>query len=112
MDAERILSGPNGAAIRYFREPPQAGLTTRFMPIVQKATAASGATAACEQLPDKVTVAGPCVRVPEPDLVGHVTTKAFDGLFVRVGDGESRIRETPAARGTELLKTVLGALGR
>ncbi len=111
-DAKKILSGPNDAATRYFRETTQAELTTRFLPIVQKATAASGATAAYKQVTDKVKVAGPFVRVPELDLDGYVTTKALDGLFVRVAEEERRIRETPAARGTELLKTVFGALGR
>lgn len=111
-DAKKILSGPNDAATRYFRETTQAELTTRFLPIVQKATAASGATAAYKQVTDKVKVAGPFVRVPELDLDGYVTSKALDGLFVRVAEEERRIRETPAARGTELLKTVFGALGR
>lgn len=111
-DAKKILSGPNDAATRYFRETTQAELTTRFLPIVQKATAASGATAAYKQGTDRVKVAGPFVRVPELDLDGYVTSKALDGLFVRVAEEERRIRETPAARGTELLKTVFGALGR
>jgi hypothetical protein len=111
-DAKKILGGTNDAATRYFRENTQAELTARFLPIVQKATAASGATAAYKQVTDKVKVAGPFVRVPELDLDGYVTTKALDGLFVRVAEEERRIRETPAARGTELLKTVFGALGR
>jgi hypothetical protein len=111
-DAKKILTGPNDAATRYFRETTQAELTTRFLPIVQKATAASGATAAYKQVTDKVKVAGPFVRVPELDLDGYVTAKALDGLFVRVAEEERRIRETPAARGTELLQKVFGAMGR
>jgi hypothetical protein len=111
-DAKKILTGPNDAATRYFRETTQADLTARFLPIVQKATAASGATAAYKQVTDKVKVAGPFVRVPELDLDGYVTAKALDGLFVRVAEEERRIRETPAARGTELLQKVFGAMGR
>jgi Protein of unknown function (DUF4197) len=111
-DAKKILTGPNDAATRYFRETTQADLTARFLPIVQKATAASGATAAYKQVTDKVKLAGPLVRVPELDLDGYVTAKALDGLFVRVAEEERRIRETPAARGTELLQKVFGAMGR
>lgn len=111
-DARKILGGTNDAATRYFRETTQAELSARFLPIVQKATASSGATAAYKQVTDKVKAAGPFVRVPELDLDGYVTSKALDGLFLRVAEEERRIRENPAARGTELLKTVFGALGR
>lgn len=107
-DAKKILSGSNNAATVYFRESTQTELTQKFLPIVQKATAASGATAAYKQITDKVKLAGPFVRVPELDLDGYVTEKALDGLFKQVAAEERRIRETPAARTTELLKSVFG----
>lgn len=110
-DAKKILAGSNNAATLYFRESTQAELTQKFLPIVQKATAASGATAAYKQVTDKVKLAGPFVRVPELDLDGYVTEKALDGLFKQVAAEEQRIRQMPAARTTELLKSVFG-LGR
>ncbi len=36
------------------------------------------------------------------------TQKAVDGLFVNIGQEEAKIRTNPAARTTELLKTVFG----
>jgi len=37
-----------------------------------------------------------------------VTNKALEGLFVMVGEEEKKIRSDPAARVTDLLKTVFG----
>ena len=42
------------------------------------------------------------------DLDHYVTNKALDGLFYMVGQEEIKIRTDPAARGTDLLKTVFG----
>ena len=42
------------------------------------------------------------------DLDHYVTTKALDGLFLMVGEEEKEIRTNPAARTTDLLKTVFG----
>jgi hypothetical protein len=51
----------------------------------------------------------PLVGKPESvDLDRHVTTKALDGLFYMLGQEEKKIRTDPAARVTELLKTVFG----
>ena len=51
----------------------------------------------------------PLVGKPESvDLDHHVTTKALDGLFYMIGQEEKKIRTDPAARVTELLKTVFG----
>ena len=40
-----------------------------------------------------------------------VTNKALDGLFLKIGDEEKKIREKPAARTSDLLKEVFGSLG-
>jgi len=37
-----------------------------------------------------------------------VTNKSLDGLFYMVGQEEKNIRTNPAARTTDLLKTVFG----
>jgi len=41
----------------------------------------------------------------------QVTTKALDGLFVKIADEEKAIREDPLARVTDLLRRVFGSLG-
>ena len=45
---------------------------------------------------------------PSLDLDDYVTREALDGLFTMVGREEKRIRTNPAARTTELLRTVFG----
>jgi len=42
------------------------------------------------------------------DLDDDVTSKSLDGLFHTVGEEEKKIRTNPAARTTDLLKTVFG----
>jgi hypothetical protein len=42
------------------------------------------------------------------DLDDYVTNKSLDGLFHMVGEEEKKIRTNPAARTTDLLKTVFG----
>lgn len=42
------------------------------------------------------------------DLDDYVTNKALDGLFATVAAEEKKIRTNPAARTTDLLKTVFG----
>ena len=47
----------------------------------------------------------------EQDLSDYVTGKALDGLFALVAEEEAKIRKDPAARTTELLERIFGALG-
>jgi hypothetical protein len=42
------------------------------------------------------------------DLDDYVTSKSLDGLFRMVGEEEKKIRTNPAARTTDLLRTVFG----
>ena len=48
----------------------------------------------------------PFVKMPNLDLESHVTDRTLDGLFRVIGEEEARIREDPAARTTELLRSV------
>ncbi len=108
-DAKMILSGPKDAATQYFHRTTGAELNQKFLPIVQQATAKSGATAAYKQLTEKAKLAGPFLSIPYLDLDAYVTGKAMDGLFTMVAEEEKRIRENPVARSTDLLKSVFGA---
>ena len=84
----------------------------KFRPIVQEATAKTGVTASYKQLMDKARFATPFLGGQSLDLDTYVTQKAMDGLFVVVAEEEARIRANPAARTTDLLKTVFGSLGK
>ena len=50
----------------------------------------------------------PFMKAESLDLDRYVTNKALDGLFFMVGQEEKKIRTDPAARVTDLLKTVFG----
>ena len=46
------------------------------------------------------------------DVDAYVTTKTLDGLFKMIAVEEKNLRENPAARTTDLLKQVFGAVGK
>jgi hypothetical protein len=50
----------------------------------------------------------PLVSKESMDLDHYVTSKALDGLFLMIGQEEKKIRTDPAARVTDLLRTVFG----
>lgn len=43
-------------------------------------------------------------------LDDYLTRKALDGLFLKIGQEEKRIRENPAARVNDILKRVFGSV--
>ena len=117
-DARAILSSTNTAATDYFRRTSEAELRTRLLPIVQSATAQAGVTGRYKEMLNKSGLGGSgflgglgrsLVGADNLDLDDYVTRKALEGLFVKIGDEETRIRENPKARSTELLKKVFGA---
>ena len=48
----------------------------------------------------------PLVEKKSVDLDHYVTNKAMEGLFYMVGEEEKKIRNDPAARVTDILKSV------
>ncbi len=48
----------------------------------------------------------PFTRRPAVDLESYLTERALDGLFTTLAEEETRIREDPVARTTELLRKV------
>ena len=50
----------------------------------------------------------PFMKSESMDLDHYATSKALDGLFYMVGEEERKIRTDPAARVTDLLRTVFG----
>jgi hypothetical protein len=114
-DAVGILRGPDTAATEYFRRTSETNLYERFLPIVGQATAKTGVTAAYKRMMDRVNVGGLGQIVfgqEAADLDAYITRKALDGLFLKIAEQEKLIRENPAARTTELLRKVFGAVAR
>lgn len=105
-DAKNILSGPDDAATQYFRSHTSDQLRALFKPTIDKSLDQVGSTQYYNQLTDKIAdipVIGKNININLPD---YVTEEALDGLFTMLASEEKKIRENPAARTTELLKTV------
>jgi Protein of unknown function (DUF4197) len=113
-DARTILTSTNNAATAYFRRTSETNLFARFLPIVRQATEQTGVTAAYKKLTEKASFGGlslgSFLGQDTMDLDGYVTRKALDGLFLKIGQEEQRIRENPVARTTDLLQKVFGAV--
>jgi hypothetical protein len=106
-DARKILSGDDTAATQYFREKTQDKLSAAFKPIISSSLDEVGATRSYKSMMAKYDSI-PFVSKQSLDLDHYVTGKALDGLFFMVGQEEKKIRSDPAARVTDLLKTVFG----
>ncbi|MDP4188649.1 MAG: DUF4197 family protein, partial [Bacteroidota bacterium] len=52
----------------------------------------------------------PLVKKVNPDLSDYVTQKAIEGLFVKMGQEEAKIRTNPAQQTSSVLKNVFGTV--
>lgn len=114
-DARSILTGTNNAATEYFRRTCGTNLHARFLPIVKTATENAGVTGAYKRMSEKAGAGfggfgGGLLAREMPDLDGYITSKALDGVFLKIADQEKLIRENPLARSSDLLKKVFGAV--
>lgn len=106
-DARKILQGGNTAATDFFREKTSAKLYDEFKPVVSSTMNKVGTVQAYKDMM-KPAESLPFLSKQSLDLDDYVTNKALDGLFFMVGQEEKKIRTDPAARVTDLLKTVFG----
>lgn len=108
QDAMGILKGPNDSATRYLERKTSKPLAQKMRPIVDEALADAGAVQAFE------SVAGEYQSLPfiggalDVDLSGHVVSYAEKAIFGYLGQEEAAIRTNPAARTTDLLRSVFG----
>lgn len=106
-DAIGILRGGDFAATNYFKQKTTTALTTAFSPVISSALKKVDAT---KYWADVFTVYNKFSKTPvNTDLTAYVTERAISGIFHEVGLEEQKIRRDPAARVTELLKTVFGS---
>ena len=106
-DARKILDGGDTAATEYFKARTTGKLTEAFRPIVSSSMNEVGTTRSYKEMMGKYS-ALPFASSELLDLDQYVTDKALEGLFHMVGQEEIKIRKDPAARVTDLLKTVFG----
>jgi len=106
-DARKILDGGDTAATEYFKAKTSGKLYGAFQPIVSSSMDDVGTTRSYKEMMGKYT-ALPFSSAESLDLDRYVTNKSLDGLFYLVGQEETKIRKDPAARVTDLMKTVFG----
>ncbi|WP_027859610.1 DUF4197 domain-containing protein [Marinobacterium jannaschii] len=107
-DAKRIFNGPDDAATQYFRDKTYSNLTALFRPSIKESMGQVGVTRYYNDLAGEAKQLPMVNQMVDLDLENHVTTKALDGLFAVLADEEARIRKDPAARTTDILKSVFG----
>jgi hypothetical protein len=107
-DARGILDGGETAATEFFRRTTSDQLRGRFSPIVDQSMRQVGLVQVYDQLLSRWRQV-PLVPQPQFDLNRYVTDQGLGGLFHVLGEEEKKIRTDPAARVTDLLKTVFGS---
>jgi len=106
-DARKILNGGDTSATEFFKSKTQEKIYNSFKPVVASSMNEVGVTRSYKEMIGRYESI-PFMKSESLDLDHHVTTKAIDGLFTMVGQEEKKIRTDPAARVTDLLKTVFG----
>jgi RNA binding exosome subunit len=106
-DARKILNGGDTAATDFFKSKTHDKIYSAFKPIISSSVDEVGVTHSYKEMMGKYETL-PFMSTTSIDLDHYVTTKAMDGLFYMVGQEEKKIRTNPAARVTDLLKTVFG----
>jgi hypothetical protein len=113
QDVRGILDGGDDAATQYLRKHAGPQLREAILPIVSSATDSAGATSAYKALKNEAEGVlgglgglGGMLNTGPLDLDAYVAEEALDGLFVKLAAEEKAIRDNPAARTTELLKTI------
>jgi hypothetical protein len=106
-DVRGILTGGDTSATDFFRRKTNDKLYAAFKPIVSEKVGEVGATRAYKDMMGRYESV-PMMGKQSLNLDDYVTNKSLDGLFYMVGQEEKNIRTNPAARTTDLLKTVFG----
>lgn len=107
-DVLGIYHGPPDAATRYFQGKMSAPLGESMRPIVTQALAEAGAMQAYDNVMGQYR-AVPFVPDVKADLSGYVVEQGMNGIFHYLAQEEAAIRQHPAKRTTELLRTVFGS---
>ena len=111
QDAKGILTGGEDAATQYFRRSTSAGLTSKFLPIVKKATQKVKLADKYNEFAGKGAKLG-LIDQKDADLNNYVAQKALDGLFLMIAEEEKKIRHDPLGAASGIVSKVFGAIGR
>lgn len=110
-DAKALLQGGDTAATTFFEEKTRSRLFEAFKPSVTASMDTVGTARAYKEMIGTYEALPLAALAGKPalDLDSYVTNQALDGLFAMVAAEEKKIRTNPAARTTDLLRTVFGS---
>ena len=106
-DAKGIVTGDKTAGTEYFKRTTSAKVSDAFKPTIDQSMDKVGVTTQFKALMSNAP-SMPFMKTPNVDINAYVLQKAVDGLFVVMGQEETKIRTNPAAQVTPLLKMVFG----
>ena len=110
-DARQILNGPDDAATQYFKRSMTPSLRETFRPVMDQELEKAGAIATFEETVaayDGLSFVPPLAENAKGRLIDHGLDGALSGLFHYLAEEEAAIRNDPAKRTTDLLKSVFG----
>lgn len=107
QDALAIVRGGSTSVTDYFARHTREPLTTRFLPIVTRATQKVKLAERYNAFAAKASGLG-LLKGEQANLQQHVTHKALDGLYLTIGEEEQRIRADPVKTGSRILRQVFG----
>lgn len=107
QDVKKIYTGPDDAATKYFKEKTSKSLAEKMEPFISKSVSEVGVIQLYDQVMSEYKKI-PFVPNANENLTDYVVNKTIDGLFLYLAKEEAAIRNNPAERTTELLKTVFG----
>ncbi|MCS7298300.1 MAG: DUF4197 domain-containing protein [Bacteroidia bacterium] len=107
QEGMRLLKGDSTAATEYLKEKTTDSLYLRYKPKIQAAMEEVGAQQAWEYLVDTYNdLPTTLTPIQNRDLAAYVTERALYGLFLKIGQHETRIRRDVSYRVTDLLRRV------
>lgn len=104
-DAKNILLGADDAATQYLTNKTQTSLYDKFHPVINNSFTKVGADQVWANLINRYN-AIPFTTNVNPDLTDYVTAEALKGVYTMIAVEEKDIRNSIAARSTDLLRKV------
>ena len=106
-DVMAIYKGPDDAATQYFRSKMSAPLALEMKPVVDSSLEDVGALQLYDSVMQQYEEV-PFAPKVDLDMSDYVVEKGMDGIFYYLAKEEAAIRNDPAKRTTDLLKSVFG----
>ena len=108
-DAKKILSGGDTSVTSFFEEKTRDPLGVQFLPVVTQATQKVGLVEQYNRVAKKAAGLG-LLKAENANLQHYVTGKTLDGLYLKIGEEEQKIRKDPVGTDSAVLKKVFGAM--